>query len=165
MVRPIGCCTMAGGGVVSRLNNSLPTVCSYEEKNKESPITAKGLPKPPFPPPIPAVALEGARLRAADGDPIINPALRIKLMTDFGIELPSLEEPDATPAEVIGSVREAVRGRPDWKVTERVVLSTFTFHKEAMYRDLLDNAEAVSGHDLVQLMALGAQVWNAERES
>ena len=111
-----------------------------------------------------SVTLEGARLRAADGDPIINPALRIKLMTDFGIELPSLEEPDATPAEVIGSVREAVRGRPDWKVTERVVLSTFTFHKEAMYRDLLDNAEAVSGHDLVQLMALGAQVWNAERE-
>ncbi|MBY4575288.1 hypothetical protein ACN94_17135 [Gordonia paraffinivorans] len=35
------------------------------------------------------------------------------------------------------------------------MLANFTFQKEAMYQDLLENAEQIAGNDMVQLLALG----------
>lgn len=96
------------------------------------------------------------RLTLADeGDAALNPSLAVKLETDHGIVLPPLDDvsPDAYPS-VIAAVRNAVAGQ-SWTVDDRVVLSTFTFQKEVIYRDLQANAAQIAGHPLVKLLAEG----------
>ena len=90
-----------------------------------------------------------------NAEPAINPSLAVKLERDFGIILPRLddmEEPDL--AHVLEGVRSAVSDT-DWTVNERTVLSTFTFQKDVIYRDMRANADAISGHGLVRLLAEG----------
>jgi hypothetical protein len=97
-------------------------------------------------------------LEADEGDLVVNPALALKLANDFGIELPPSDDMDeVTPASVADVVRTAVRKKTGWEVQERTILTTFTFHKEAMYRDLTVNAERIAAHPLVQLAAVGPQ--------
>jgi very-short-patch-repair endonuclease len=102
------------------------------------------------------------RLGRTEDDAVLNPALAVKLLNDFGIELPALDDVTETdPAAVRETVAEAVRGQRRWSVRDRAVLTTFTFHKEAMYRDLLDNEETIAEHALVQMLALGPDSPNA----
>lgn len=99
-------------------------------------------------------------LRRADEDPTINPALAVKLSSEFGIEVPTLEDiEDQSPDAILSMFRGLVSSRPDWRVTPRVVLATFSFHKEVMYRDLKDNEAQILDHPIVQALAMGA---NAE---
>lgn len=99
---------------------------------------------------------EPFRLRATEDDPAINPALAAKLRNDFGIELPGIEEfGELSTVEIADRVAEAIKVQKGWSIHDRAVLTNFTFHKEAMYRDLLDNAEAVAAHPMVQMLALG----------
>jgi very-short-patch-repair endonuclease len=95
------------------------------------------------------------RLTAAEEDLAINPALALKLETDFGIRLPSSEEVELTPRAVCDAVAALVRKRK-WFVEDRVVMARFTFHKEAMYRDLVNNAGLISDHPVVRMMGLGS---------
>ena len=96
------------------------------------------------------------RLRRTDDDAVLNPALSVKLNLDFGIELPRIDEIDiASLDDVYAQVGRAVGERDGWNVRDRAVLSNFTFHKEAMYRDLLDNEEALAAHPIIRAMALG----------
>lgn len=96
------------------------------------------------------------RLRPSeDGEAALNPALAVKLEKDFGITLPNLDDlPDVTAAAVATAVRERVASQK-WAVQDVAVLRTFTFHKEVMYRDLIDHADAIAEHQLVELLALG----------
>jgi hypothetical protein len=91
------------------------------------------------------------QLIRADGDAILNPSLKVTLEEQFGVQLPDLE-PDLSDQDALRtafeSVRKAVRGWP-WDVQPRVIVKRATFHKEAMYRDLLDNLEVVAEHPLV----------------
>lgn len=95
-------------------------------------------------------------LESTDDDPIINPALAIKLTNDFGLSIPTIDDVDGTPGGVAAAVRSSVAGQRGWTVEDRVVLTTFTFHKEAMFRDLIANRDRISGHSLVRLAAVGA---------
>lgn len=93
------------------------------------------------------------RLRSADEDWVVNPALAVKLQQEFGIVLPELEA-DEGLAGFLDAVDGAV-GDPKWKVTERCALATLSFAKETMYRDLLENEAAILEHSIVGAMALG----------
>ncbi|MEU4238535.1 DUF4011 domain-containing protein [Actinoplanes sp. NPDC026619] len=93
------------------------------------------------------------RLRGRDDDPVVNPAvvLRMRLL---GVELPAVESlADLDLAEFLTRVRAATAGRDGWQVRETVLLSTFSFHKEAMYRDLSDNEERILAHPVIQSLA------------
>ncbi|WP_405103026.1 DUF3320 domain-containing protein [Micromonospora sp. NBC_01412] len=93
------------------------------------------------------------RLRIGEGDPVFNPALALR-MQDSGITLPTVDDlADLSIDALFSQVRQVVRGRDGWKVTDATVLSCFSFHKEAMYRDLLDNEEQVIGHPVVRALA------------
>jgi very-short-patch-repair endonuclease len=95
------------------------------------------------------------RLKRADGDAVLNPSLRVLLKQEYGIDLPehSAESPaDENLESLLAAVERAVRGN-SWAVDHSVVLMRATFHKEAMYRDLLDNIDDVVGHDLVAALA------------
>jgi len=99
---------------------------------------------------------EPFQLRRTEDDSVINPALAVKLETDFDLTLPSIEEYDETNVDaLIEHVRQLVADRPGWSVSSRVVMSTFTFQKEAMYRDLLDNEDLLVNDPMIQLLALG----------
>ena len=94
---------------------------------------------------------EPYRLVRAEGDAVLNPSLKVALEERFAVQLPDLD-PELGDARALGavfeSVRAAVRGWR-WQVQPRVALKRATFHKEAMYRDLLDNLEFLAEHPLV----------------
>jgi very-short-patch-repair endonuclease len=96
------------------------------------------------------------RMRRTSDDPVLNPALAVKLQADFSISLPTLEDFEERGfAAIMTDVEERIGSRKGWSVLPRAVLSTFTFHKEAMYRDLLDNENELIESPLVQVLALG----------
>lgn len=87
-------------------------------------------------------------------EPVLNPALILKMkLMEF--DLPELEE--ATPSGItkfLNDLTVQVRNQSGWSVNSDVVLSYFTFHKEAMYQDIEDNMETVLESELVQALAL-----------
>gem|GEM_PF-2862231 len=89
--------------------------------------------------------------RIVEEDPIINPALAIKLEADFRITLPGVEDyEDLDVVEFLSDVAAAVSRQPGWEVQHRVVLGRFAFHKDVMYRDLLENQERIVNHPFVR---------------
>ena len=99
---------------------------------------------------------EPFQLRRTEGDLVFNPALAVQLLTDFGVSLPALDDTEDSEIDaVFAGVRSACRQWPDWTIEERAVLATFSFHKEAMYRDLLENEDALVAHSGVRVLGLG----------
>lgn len=89
-----------------------------------------------------------------EGDRQINPAVIVKFARDLGIDLGGLE-PDDPYAEIIAAAERSLQRQRGWTLSDRAVVSTFTFHKEAMYRDLEVNIDKVTASPLIQLLALG----------
>lgn len=80
-------------------------------------------------------------IRYMSDDTVVNPALQLALQ-DYGITLPDADDTVLSNViGLIGKIQTAVSRFPEWKIDEEIYLSYFTFHKEAMYRDLLDNEE------------------------
>jgi very-short-patch-repair endonuclease len=99
----------------------------------------------------------GAELKAALEDPVVNPALALKLSRS-GIELPRADDlEDVTVGGILGAVRTAVAGQDGWQVSDSLVLSNFSFAKEAMYRDLLDHEDQIAAHPAVAALASGGR--------
>lgn len=99
---------------------------------------------------------EPFRLRRTEDDPVINPALAVKLDSDFDLALPTVDDFEDIGLEgVIRKVEDLVRDRDGWSVERRAVLCTFTFQKEAMYRDLLDHEDELVADPTIQVLALG----------
>ena len=72
-----------------------------------------------------------------------------------GIVLPALDElEDDSYPTAMAAVRHAVDGA-GWRVDETAVLSTFTFQKEVIYRDLRVNEDTIAAHAMVRLLAEG----------
>jgi very-short-patch-repair endonuclease len=96
------------------------------------------------------------RLVATDEDTVVNPALIVRMGTDFGIDIPVLpEEDDLDPGAFLQLVEPPIEKR-GWRVLHDLALDVFSFHKEVMYRDLLENELEISKHSLVRALALGA---------
>lgn len=95
-------------------------------------------------------------LRASAGDIVLNPTLLLKLESDFGIQLPMdpIDDPEAA-LQAVEVVRAAV-AREGWTLEDRAVLAPFTFHKEAMYRDLLENEEIILSDPFINALLGGA---------
>lgn len=93
------------------------------------------------------------RLQKAADDPIVNPAIQLKVEADFGVVLPQLEDDDLDLEAYLRSVRAVVAARVGWRVLDRVVIARFSFQKEVMYRDLLVNQQLICAHPLVRALA------------
>lgn len=93
------------------------------------------------------------QLQAVADETVVNPALSL-LMRDLEIDFPDLDD-DSTAdlGSYFTRVSSAIARFPDWSVDEAVYLSYFTFHKEAMYRDLLDNEDEVLASEHVRALA------------
>ncbi|MBM2620048.1 DUF4011 domain-containing protein [Actinoplanes sp. LDG1-06] len=92
------------------------------------------------------------RLRVRGEDPVVNPALVLRLRR-MGIAVPGVDGLAGLDVrDYLEALRATVSNR-DWRAEESVLLSRFTFHKEAMYRDLLDNESRIVAHPLVRALA------------
>lgn len=117
------------------------------------------------------VQLENKRgrweLRSSDeGESAINPALTVKLERDFDITLPSLDElQDQDTHTVIETVRDAIASLGKSRVDDVGVLTTFTFHKEVIYRDMKQNMDDIMAHPIVRLLAEGPASISAQNFS
>ena len=102
-------------------------------------------------------AAQGPELKTAPEEPVINPALALKL-SRYGIELPRVDDlEDISLSGVLDDVRAAVAHRDGWQVSDSLTLSYFSFAKEAMYRDLLEHEEQISAHPAVAALAAGGR--------
>lgn len=95
-------------------------------------------------------------LYRVDEDAVLNPALAFKLQHDFDVSLPAFDDADEDDLDAyLDKIRKEIEDHNSWEVEDRVVLSLFSFHKEAMYRDLENNEVAVASSPLVQALAVG----------
>lgn len=96
-------------------------------------------------------------LKPTEDDPVVNPVLTLKLSRQ-GITLPSADIDDLGSLDsFLDSIRKAIPGRAGWKVQEGLIISCFSFSKEAMYRDLLENEDVISGHPVIAAFAGGVR--------
>ena len=103
------------------------------------------------------------QLLSTEEDVIVNPALEVKLQTDFNISLPEPpdEWEDGNVEDYIASVRNLLSPM-GWRVEDSALVGLFSFHKLVMYRDLAANAEVISEHCVIRgLSGEGSQDWGA----
>lgn len=95
-------------------------------------------------------------LTSHDDDPVFNLTLLEMLRQDFAIQLPELA--GELPADGSGIdvervwelVRERIRDTPGFEVVKELTLSTFSFAKYLMWKDLADRADALKGSPFVR---------------
>ncbi|MBI5463134.1 MAG: DUF4011 domain-containing protein, partial [Gammaproteobacteria bacterium] len=98
----------------------------------------------------------GFRVKLHEDEARFNPTLLQMLRQDFDLKIPELEgdlPTDAHGLDIAGIwtlVRRAVRDIAGWEVVEEVVLSTFSFAKYLMWKDLSDRTEALKQNPLVK---------------
>ena len=94
------------------------------------------------------------RLRVADEEAQLNPALEYYLRERHKIELPELpEEPDEKSLmRLLQDVRKAVCEQ-QWQVTEETWLSTFSFESLVIYRDLRALVDAAVSHPVIAALS------------
>lgn len=103
----------------------------------------------------PAKAKPRELVRATHEDLVVNPALVLKASKDLGVDLDVGDIEADGVVDFIALARAELARVPGWTVDDAVVVSRFMFTKEVMYRDLLQNEDAVAEHQIVQALALG----------
>ncbi|MHA7190515.1 DUF4011 domain-containing protein [Arthrobacter sp. MDT2-16] len=96
------------------------------------------------------------RITVGEDDPVLNPALALRLK-EFGIELPVAEDIEGlTVSETLSAIRGALdknKAFTGWTLRATAYLATFSFAKEAMFKDLLDNESRILEHPIVRAIA------------
>ncbi|MEI2276686.1 DUF3320 domain-containing protein [Paenarthrobacter ilicis] len=96
------------------------------------------------------------RIKEGEDDPVLNPALSLRLK-EFGIDLPSAEDIEGlSVSETLAAIRGALETNKSftgWTLRETTYLATFSFAKEAMFKDLLDNEAKILEHPIVRAIA------------
>jgi very-short-patch-repair endonuclease len=101
-------------------------------------------------------AVSKMELSLHEDEPSFNLTLLEMLRQDFEIRVPELETglpPDGSDIDVQALwniMRRAVRDVPGFEVVEEVVLSTFSFAKYLMWKDLSDRTEQLKASPLVR---------------
>ncbi|WP_231953875.1 DUF3320 domain-containing protein [Actinoplanes derwentensis] len=97
------------------------------------------------------------RLRARPDDPLVNPALTVRLK-EHGIELPAVESLTGLDVTVFWARLDAAIGEhPEWRTDEAILLSRFTTHREVVYHDLVDNERQILAHPVIRALATEAR--------
>ncbi|MCW4047392.1 MAG: DUF3320 domain-containing protein [Candidatus Bathyarchaeota archaeon] len=85
---------------------------------------------------------------------VLNPALQVRLKSDFKIDLPLLPEDweTKTLSEYFDEVRRTVE-ELGWTVEPTVGIGLFSFHKLVIYNDLDANANLIKQHPIIRAIA------------
>lgn len=97
------------------------------------------------------------KLALRDEQAVFNPSLTHKVRQDFGLELGiDIQDDGLTPQDLdllFSKVREAVAPLPGWAVVEEARLGLFSFHKQHLWNDLSERANAILAHPVVGRIA------------
>ena len=85
-------------------------------------------------------------VKYSDEDLGTNISLRELLKSQFGLELPDLEEED-TPEGYLKKCEPLLKAKPEWRLHRHVTLGFFQFGKQLLYLDL-DPSNWPEGHEL-----------------
>jgi uncharacterized protein DUF4011/AAA domain-containing protein len=103
---------------------------------------------------VPSEPRQAPMLEPTEHDPVVNPALGLKL-SRHRIVLPRVDDlAGVTLSALLDAVRAAVAAQDGWLVSESVALSSFSLMNEPVYRDLLDNEDLVAAHPAVRALAV-----------
>lgn len=95
-------------------------------------------------------------IEQADEEPVLNPAIKVKLAWDFKIELPDFNSEDESfDLDKFFKQIASLGKRDGWFVENRVFLSNFSFHKISMYQDLALNASSIAEHPIIKGLTEG----------
>ncbi|WP_421785012.1 DUF3320 domain-containing protein [Hyphobacterium sp.] len=98
----------------------------------------------------------GVKLRTHEDDPVFNMTLLELLRQEFDLRIPELEgdlpidESGVDVPRIWNAMRRAVREMAGFEVTEEVVLSTFSFAKYLMWKDLGERTDQLKQSALVE---------------
>lgn len=98
----------------------------------------------------------GFRLALHEDEPRFNPTLLEMLRQDFKLSIPGVEgdlPKDDAGLDVAGiwrTVAQAVKDIKGWEVVEDVVLSTFSFAKYLMWKDLVERTDKLRQNPVVR---------------
>ncbi|MBW6439851.1 DUF3320 domain-containing protein [Actinoplanes hulinensis] len=101
--------------------------------------------------------LDYPRLRARLDDPLVNPALAVRLKR-MGVALPAVESLTGLDVTVFWArLDAAISEHQEWRTDEAILLSRFTVHREVVYQDLVDNERQILAHPVVRALATDAR--------
>jgi len=98
----------------------------------------------------------GFRLVVTDDEPRFNPTLLEMLKQDYQIRIPALEgelpKDDAglNVTKIWELVQQAVKEIAGWEVTEECLISTFSFAKFLMWKDLVERTDQLKQNPIVK---------------
>ena len=102
----------------------------------------------------PATRRERFSLQYSGEDVQANLSLQEKLIRDFSLSLPELEDED-TPDVYIERCRKLLRSQPTWQIRRCVTLGFFQFGKLLMYLDLDPDKSPITSHPLINRLLGG----------
>lgn len=97
-----------------------------------------------------ASALKPYYIKVIDTEVVVNPALAYKLKMDYNIDIPQYDEESGEDINVYLAKLEELFLPLGWKIDRDCKLSTFSFLKINMYRDLQDNESKVLENESIQ---------------
>jgi very-short-patch-repair endonuclease len=96
---------------------------------------------------------EGPLLRVRGDDPMVNPALALRMQA-LDIELPEVHAlADLDVTVLWAHIDVAIGELRSWYADETVVLSSFGVHRESIHADLVENEPHIAEHPLVRALA------------
>jgi hypothetical protein len=102
------------------------------------------------------------KITRSKSDPIGNITLVEKLRQDLDLHLDILSDLPADDSgvdldQLITEIRRAIAGRPGWKVLETSLITSFSFGKFLLWRDLQDNSALLLERSTVRHIATGGR--------
>lgn len=93
-------------------------------------------------------------LTFAEEEIVINPALEVKLKTDFSIQLPIPPDDweESSLLQYLSEVEDIVQPK-EWQVRNECWLGLFSFHKLVMYQDLHSHGQLISANAIVSALS------------
>jgi len=97
------------------------------------------------------------RLKTYDDEPLVNPALLLKLRRDHGLDLdlPASDDEGFGYDAVAAAFAPAVAALPEARIRDTLNLGLFSFAKIPLYNDLLEHADVIGAHPIAAALARG----------
>lgn len=97
--------------------------------------------------------LDTYKLEMIDEDIVVNPILKYKLESDFGIIMDEIsDDDDWNVVDYLSNLKKMVSAR-GWSVVNEVQLSLFSFLKLNMYKDIERYSEKMAEHSIIKAIS------------
>lgn len=102
-----------------------------------------------------ASANDPFELSIAGEDIVLNPAIAVRLQSDFRIDLSPIPEDweEMSLNVYLNGIAEQISPQRNWRVHQECWLGLFSFHKLVMYQDLDSHADLIKQNEIIRALA------------